>query len=128
MCILLSDKRTVTLNISFLACTKVDFMGPDSLYCGKWRKISKSHRELDLGRTMQTIELFQVIFIYYNVFQFCQVELRFSSCVCVYSQEKMCPAHLYHRVYLVDRNFLVQNYIFSFLPGTIRHSLVLQSK
>ena len=33
-----------------------------------------------------------------------QVELRFSSCVCVYSQQKMCPVHLYHRVYLVDRN------------------------
>ena len=44
----------------------------------------------------------------------CQVELRFSSCVCVYSQEKMCPVHLYHRVYLVDRNFLVQKNIFSF--------------
>ena len=48
----------------------------------------------------------------------CEVELRISSCVCVYSQEKMCPVHLYHRVYLVDRNFLVQKYIFSFLPGT----------
>ena len=24
-------------------------MGPDSLYCGKWRKISKSRRDLDLG-------------------------------------------------------------------------------
>ena len=28
------------LNISFLACTKV--MGPDGLYCGKWRKISNT--------------------------------------------------------------------------------------
>ena len=60
--------------------------------------------------------------------QICQVELRFSSCVCVYSQEKMCPVYLYHRVYLVDRNFLGENYIFSCLPGTIRHSLILQSK
>ena len=53
--------------------------------------------------------------------QDCQVELRFSSCVCVYSQEKMCPVHLYHRVYLVDRNFLVQKYIFSCqeLSGTV---------
>ena len=58
----------------------------------------------------------------------CQVELCFSSCVCVYSQEKMCPVHLYHRVYIVDRNFLVQKYIFSCLPGTFRHSLGLQSK
>ena len=58
----------------------------------------------------------------------CQVELRFSSCICVYNQEKMCPVHLYHRVYLVDRNFLVQKYIFSCLPGTIRQNLVLQSK
>ena len=28
------------LNISFLVCTRV--MGPDSLYCSEWRKISKS--------------------------------------------------------------------------------------
>ena len=48
--------------------------------------------------------------------QVCQVELRFSSCVCVYSQEKMCPVHIFHRVYLVDRNFLVQKYI-CFLPA-----------
>ena len=51
--------------------------------------------------------------------QDCKVELRFSSCVCVYSQEKMCHVHLYHRVSLVDRNFLVQKYVFSCLPGTI---------
>ena len=60
--------------------------------------------------------------------EICQVELRFSSCVCVYSQEKMCPVHLHHQVYLVDRNILVQKYIFSCLPGTIGHSLVLQLK
>ena len=57
--------------------------------------------------------------------------VRWSSAfhhVCVYSQEKMCPVHLYHRVYLVNRNFLVQKYIFSCLPGTLRQNLVLQSK
>ena len=32
-------------------------MGLDSLYCGKWRKISKSHRDLDLDRTMPSVEL-----------------------------------------------------------------------
>ena len=40
----------------------------------------------------------------------------------------MCPVHLYHQVYLEDRKFLVQKYIFSCLPGTIGHSLILQSK
>ena len=35
------------LKISFPACTKV--MGPDSLYCGKWKKLSKSRHDLDLG-------------------------------------------------------------------------------
>ena len=29
----------------------------DSLYCGKWRKISRSHRDLDLDRTMANVEL-----------------------------------------------------------------------
>ena len=45
-------------------------MGPDSLYCGKWRKISKSRRDLDFGPKMPSIELVRFIFIYYNVFKF----------------------------------------------------------
>ena len=45
-------------------------MGPDILYCGKWRKNSKSCLDLDLGLTMPNIGLFRVIFIYYNVFKF----------------------------------------------------------
>ena len=56
------------LNISFLACTKV--IGPDNLYCGKLRKISKSHHDLDHDPTMSIIELVRDIFIYYNEFQF----------------------------------------------------------
>ena len=45
-------------------------MGPANLYCGKWKKISKSRCDLDLGLTMPSIELVWVIFIYYNVFEF----------------------------------------------------------
>ena len=44
-------------------------MGPDSLYCGKRRKILKSLSDLDLGPKMPNIELFRDIFIYYNIFQ-----------------------------------------------------------
>ena len=42
-------------------------IGLDSLYCGKWRTISKSRHDLDLDRTMPNIELVRAIFIYYNV-------------------------------------------------------------
>ena len=45
-------------------------MGPDSLYCSKWRKNAKSCRDLDLGPTMPNIELVGVLCIYYNVFKF----------------------------------------------------------
>ena len=45
-------------------------IGPDSLYCGKWRKISKSNRDLDLHPTMPIIKLVRDICIYYSVFQF----------------------------------------------------------
>ena len=45
-------------------------MGPDSLYCGKWRKILKSRSDLDLGPTMPNIELVRDIFIYSSVFKF----------------------------------------------------------
>ena len=58
------------LNISFLSCTKVEFMGPDSLFCGKWRKISMSRRDLDFNPAMPNIKFVQDIFIYYSVFQF----------------------------------------------------------
>ena len=44
-------------------------MRPDS-FCGKWRKISKSRCDLDLGPAMPNIELVQDIFIYYSVSQF----------------------------------------------------------
>ena len=45
-------------------------MRPDSLYCGKRRKISKSRRDLDLGPAMPNIELVADIFIYYDVAKF----------------------------------------------------------
>ena len=45
-------------------------MGPERLYCSKWRKISKSLCDLDLSPTMPNIELVRNIFIYYNVFKF----------------------------------------------------------
>ena len=45
-------------------------IGPDSLYCGKWRKYSKSYNDLDLGPTMHIIDFFRDILIYYSVFQF----------------------------------------------------------
>ena len=39
-------------------CQNLD-IGLDSLYCGKWRKISKTHRDLDLDLTMSnSSELF----------------------------------------------------------------------
>ena len=36
-------------------------MGLDSLHCGKWRKTSKSRRDLDLDRTMPNVELIRAI-------------------------------------------------------------------
>ena len=42
-------------------------IGLDSLYCGKWRKISKSRCDLDLDRTMPNIELIRAISVYYYV-------------------------------------------------------------
>ena len=45
-------------------------MGPDNLYCGKWRKISKSRLDLKLGSAAPNIELVPHIFVHYNVSQF----------------------------------------------------------
>ena len=45
------------LNMSFLACTKIWFKEPDSLYCGKWGKLLKAYSDLDLDLMMLNIEL-----------------------------------------------------------------------
>ena len=50
-------------------------MGLDSLYCGKWRKISKSRRDLDLDRTMPNVELVRAIFI---ILQYVQVSRQLN--------------------------------------------------
>ena len=57
-------------------------MGLDSLYCGKWRKISKSHCDLDLDRTMPNVELVRAIFIYYSMFNFTSNEPLFFELSC----------------------------------------------
>ena len=57
-------------------------IGLDSLYCGKWRKVSKSRRDLDLDWTMPNVELVRAIFIYYNMFKFKLIEPLFSELCC----------------------------------------------
>ena len=56
----------------------------DSLYCGKWRKIFQSSRDLDLDRTMPNVELVRAIFIYYIMFKF-QVDCTIIFLVIVYT-------------------------------------------
>ena len=58
------------LNISFLACIKVEFIGTNSLYCGKWENRLNSCNDLDLDPIMPNIEPVRVIFKCYNVFKF----------------------------------------------------------
>ena len=50
-------------------------MGLDSLYCGKWRKISKSRRDLDLDRTMPNVELVKS---YFHRLQYVQVSRQLN--------------------------------------------------
>ena len=58
-------------------------MGLDSLYCGKYRKISKSRSDLDLDGTMPNVELVRAIFIYYNMFSsFKSIEPLFFELSC----------------------------------------------
>ena len=62
-------------------------MGLDSLYCGKWRKISKLRRDLDLDRTMPNVELVGAIFIYFSMFKF-QVNLTIIFLSFVYTDRQ----------------------------------------
>ena len=66
---LVSDKQR-ELNKTFYHDVRKLRYSLDSLYCSKYRKKSKSCRDLDLDRTMPNVELIQAIFIYYNIFKF----------------------------------------------------------
>ena len=55
--------------------------GLDTLYCRKWRKISKSYRDLDRDQTMPNVELVRAIF---HILQYVQVSSGLNlyySCV-----------------------------------------------
>ena len=60
------------LNISFLACTKVELW--DLIVCiavnGDKISVALSRSDLDLGPAMANIELVRDIFIYYDVLKF----------------------------------------------------------
>ena len=60
-------------------CQSLD-IGLDSLYCGKWRKISKSHCDLDLDWTIPNVELIRAILVYYNMFKW--IERLFFELSC----------------------------------------------
>ena len=49
----------------------------------RWRKISKSRRDIDLDQTMQNVKLVQAISIYYNIYKF-QVDSPIIFLVIVY--------------------------------------------
>ena len=50
-------------------------MGLHSLYCGKWRKILKSRRDLDLDRTMPNVETRPS---YFHILQYVQVSRQLN--------------------------------------------------
>ena len=58
------------LNISFLACTKVEVWDLIIRIAVNGVKILKSRHDLDLGPGMPNIELVRDIFIYYEVLKF----------------------------------------------------------
>ena len=50
-------------------------MGLESLYCGKWRNLSKSRCDLDLDRTMPNVELVRAVFY---ILQYVQVSRQLN--------------------------------------------------
>ena len=76
-------------------------MGPDNLYCGKWKKISKLRSDLDLGLTMPNIKLVRDIFLYttmYSNFMFLDQLLFELSCKNTETQ-KHANTHAYTHTY-----------------------------
>ena len=71
-------------------------MGLDSLYCGKWRKISKSRPGLDLERTMPNVELFQAIL--YTTIPYVQVSSGLNHYFSSYRVHRQTDTHTHtHR-------------------------------
>ena len=65
-------------------------MGLDSLYCGKWRKISKSRCDLDLDRTMPNVELVRA---YFHILQYVQVSSRLNHYFLSYRVHRQTHTH-----------------------------------
>ena len=57
LCILVSDEHTYLIKTSYRV-PKLRYIGLDSLYHGRWKKISKSYHDPDLDRTMPSVKLF----------------------------------------------------------------------
>ena len=68
-------------------------MGPDILYSGKWRKISKSRDDPDLGPAMPNIELVRDIFIYYDVLKFVFIDRLLFELSCKTDTETHTHKH-----------------------------------
>ena len=64
-------------------------MGLDSLYCGKWRKISKSHRDLDLDQTKPNVELVRAISYTTICSSFKSIEPLFFELSCTQTHTRM---------------------------------------
>ena len=58
------------LNISFIACTKVELWDLKVCIAVNGEKFQSRAMTLTLIRTMPNMEFVRVIFIYYNVFKF----------------------------------------------------------
>ena len=65
-------------------------MGLDSLYRGKWRKFSKSRRDLDLDRTMPNVEL---NLSYFHILQYVQVSSQLNHYFLSYRVHRQTDRH-----------------------------------
>ena len=58
------------LNQYLLPCVKTEIKDFYILFCGKWRKMSKSLYDFDLDQTMLNVELIRAISKYFNMSRF----------------------------------------------------------
>ena len=89
----------------------------DSLYCGKWRKISKSCRDLELDQTVPNVELIRNIFICYNLFEFQVPRLIFLS----YRAYRHTDRHTHTQTHADEYSIMINR---NYITETIRKLLL----
>ena len=118
-----------TLIIGFLACTKVvRVMGPDSLYCGKWRKISVMPWPWPLSDSAHYFHYFHFQFHVPRLISFLVAKRHKNTTIIKIGTQVVIARYpiLLHKLIMKLYKELAWTVGFIPLPGLFYHNILIQ--